>query len=752
MVCLGPRKKEKKAALSPEVGPTSRGIDPSRAKRGSKLRPPKTTTDTTLSEAPVKTAPKRTSLVSLQSKRSSSPRASLEKPKAAAATATATAKRPSSRNSLLPGRQSPNLDARPHSPHHTRIGTAATARSSAATAARPGTHSRNGSAASVKKSPIAQMREDFDELKSKNDENLQLIAQQQAELEQLKQQLAKQNSLPENDLGTPTPPLSHSNTQSDMSGLQAEDQAQLLQEREELLRQREKDLEALRQQLEIEKAQHETSKDNVPSIIVSEEADNASRLLAEKERMLEEKERALEKQRQEWEAERKAHEESSTAEVAGQMEQLKIQAKEAASRLAEKEKELADLKLELEKRQTPGETHEEEDKVMMQKIAELNQQLEAQKRAHEESLRLHEEALAEKEKLLSEQQETLAKLQNSHEDEIRKLKTNQTSSILTLKQQHKKALVELEKQKAEAEQKLKNNPSVDLETEFERILHEFEQTEHNHSVQIENLQQSHQNELTDLQQTHVAQLRNLKNAQSYTSRFLPTEAKSWPAPMPLSASLSKLRKTNGPQPRPKRVLLDAKGDEAPAFLPLDNKKVQIYISTVSGNPVIKKNQDHIQQLLKSNGVHFELLDVAASEAALQHMKRCNNNGSSEGRAKELPQIFVGGEYRGQYEDVIRAIEESTLATLIRPAAERVLTEEEKTALRMVKTKSEDDRSTAPPVRVLPAGPVELPTLRKTKSIGPVKPLRDTDDDEELFKELERELSQGKVSEQNLADL
>lgn len=51
-------------------------------------------------------------------------------------------------------------------------------------------------------------------------------------------------------------------------------------------------------------------------------------------------------------------------------------------------------------------------------------------------------------------------------------------------------------------------------------------------------------------------------------------------------------------------------------------------------------------LLKAENIEYEVVDVAASEAALQHMKRCNNNGSSEGRAKEVPQIFVGGEYRG----------------------------------------------------------------------------------------------------------
>jgi glutaredoxin len=61
---------------------------------------------------------------------------------------------------------------------------------------------------------------------------------------------------------------------------------------------------------------------------------------------------------------------------------------------------------------------------------------------------------------------------------------------------------------------------------------------------------------------------------------------------------------------------------------------------------IKKNQEEIVQLLAANEVKYELIDVASSEKALQHMKRQNNNGNSDGRAKEVPQVFVGGEYRG----------------------------------------------------------------------------------------------------------
>lgn len=63
-------------------------------------------------------------------------------------------------------------------------------------------------------------------------------------------------------------------------------------------------------------------------------------------------------------------------------------------------------------------------------------------------------------------------------------------------------------------------------------------------------------------------------------------------------------------------------------------------------PQIKQRQEHIGHVLSTNNIRFEVIDVAASQPALQYMKRQNNGGSTRGRAKELPQVFVGGQYRG----------------------------------------------------------------------------------------------------------
>lgn len=92
---------------------------------------------------------------------------------------------------------------------------------------------------------------------------------------------------------------------------------------------------------------------------------------------------------------------------------------------------------------------------------------------------------------------------------------------------------------------------------------------------------------------------------------------------------------------------------------------------------------------------------------------------------------------------------------MQPAAERQWTEEEKAAIQKAearKKEQEEDPTNAPPIRVLPPGPVEMPTLRKTSSIkpGPVRAYRgDEDDDDALLKELENEIKAGKV---DIADI
>lgn len=421
------------------------------------------------------------------------------------------------------------------------------------------------------------------------------------------------------------------------------------------------------------------------------------------------------------------------------------------NQLASKEKELEELRalIHVEEVQNKEEA--------LSKIEQLNIQLEAQKKSHEESLRLHEQALAEKDLLLKEQKESLEKLQENHQDQLTQLKSAQISSILALKKKHKQDKIQLEKELEETKLEAEKNPAaaIDIDEHMERILNEFEQAEHTYTVQIKDLEQEHQSELNSLQSNQQAQVNKLKRTQdlnrdTWTERYIPVEAVSWPVPN--GSAVPKLRPTPSLVESKSKTLLRVLGNlpgyqnPEPVLTPLDPKKVQIYISSVSANSVVKRNQEHIQQLLESNGIKFSLVDVAQSEAARQYAKKANNQGQSQGRIKAFPQLYVGGEYRGQYEDLERAIDENQLDVLLHAAEERQFSAEERAAIQKAELNEE-----MAPKRALPPMPATLPQLRPTKSAAskPVKTLKDYDEDEELLKLLEQEFEAGNV---NLDDL
>ncbi|ORZ00593.1 hypothetical protein BCR43DRAFT_485484 [Syncephalastrum racemosum] len=286
-----------------------------------------------------------------------------------------------------------------------------------------------------------------------------------------------------------------------------------------------------------------------------------------------------------------------------------------------------------------------------------------------------------------------------------KLREGQSSNILAMKTKHQQDMEDLKQRLAEAEAKAKESAKGAMnDEEIERILEEFEQAQHTHAVQIEHMQQSHESELSSMQQDHVAQLTSLKKAQNqtrqgWTSRYLPTEAVSWPAPQQVS-----LRKTTGP-----KKTLSSSAAAATDLTPKDVSTVQVYVSSVSANASLKQKQEHLQQLLHANNISFDVVDVAANEAARERVKESNDSG--------VPQIYVGGQYRGQYEDLVRLLDDQVdlQEDFLRPAA-KVVTP--------------------------PASPTK--TERTPK---PVRAYRGVeDDDEALFKELEQELSDGKIAD------
>lgn len=147
---------------------------------------------------------------------------------------------------------------------------------------------------------------------------MELIAQQNAELEQLRQQLQVQASL-----STPAP-------QEDVEN--NETVQKLLSEKEELLKGKELELEKLRQHMEELQAEHDAAQKEIPSIVVSGGEDNEkvqndeiAKRLTEKEQLLESKERELADMRLRLEQEQAEAAKPALAEVQEQLEQLKSQ-------------------------------------------------------------------------------------------------------------------------------------------------------------------------------------------------------------------------------------------------------------------------------------------------------------------------------------------------------------------------------------------------------------------------------------------
>nr|CAB3266041.1 SH3 domain-binding glutamic acid-rich-like protein 3 [Phallusia mammillata] len=84
-----------------------------------------------------------------------------------------------------------------------------------------------------------------------------------------------------------------------------------------------------------------------------------------------------------------------------------------------------------------------------------------------------------------------------------------------------------------------------------------------------------------------------------------------------------------------------------------------YFSSVSSNMKIKKNQQHIQMILSSKKVQFEIVDVSKDPETLQKMRKLSGNTTAL-----PPQLFKGDKYLGDYEAFFEAVESETLDTFI----------------------------------------------------------------------------------------
>lgn len=174
-----------------------------------------------------------------------------------------------------------------------------------------------------------------------------------------------------------------------------------------------------------------------------------------------------------------------------------------------------------------------------------------------------ERTLLDKDRLLQEQAQFIAALKATHDDTLRQLQADHSSKVLKLTQHHAQEILRLQQ-----EQQHRHPPQVDLEAELEKIVYAFEQEKHSHKASVLATHGSS----PGLESLDRRRLLEIGASQGHTStRYLPTQAVSWPSPPPLSV----LRKTS---PRSYRSTASSFN-----LTPSDPKHVQLYVSTVSGN-------------------------------------------------------------------------------------------------------------------------------------------------------------------------
>ncbi|GAA5816436.1 hypothetical protein MFLAVUS_009965 [Mucor flavus] len=346
-----------------------------------------------------------------------------------------------------------------------------------------------------------------------NQEHVDIISKQAAELDQLR----KEVSIKSLSVSDPTETRS--------------------QELEKLLEERNQQIQELVDRLNIDCEQ-----------------DNQIHLeLQEKDRLLQEKQCQLEELKGQWESERAELVKPALQQVNSQLEELKETNKIAVDRLTEKENELAELRAQLNRRdRKPKQSSKdqdnqkrlnrltmdlENDRLLIQRLDELNQQLETQKQKHETILESHAKVIAEKDHALLQQQKSLKQLKISHDNATKTLEQEQLHSLKKLQIQHQNDMTGLKKRLKTAETQAKST----VDDELDQILVEFEQSQHNHSIQVATLQQSYKEQITVMKQGQQAELQSLidtkkvKQRQASVSKLRDSKFQ-WPPSAPTAAS------------------------------------------------------------------------------------------------------------------------------------------------------------------------------------------------------------------------
>ncbi|CAH8602035.1 unnamed protein product [Schistosoma bovis] len=90
--------------------------------------------------------------------------------------------------------------------------------------------------------------------------------------------------------------------------------------------------------------------------------------------------------------------------------------------------------------------------------------------------------------------------------------------------------------------------------------------------------------------------------------------------------------------------------------------VDVYISSTSGNTKVKSRQQYIINILSAAKIPFEVKDISSSETDKQFMfKALEENG----KTIIAPQLFLGSEYLGDYDEFIQANENEMLLEFLK---------------------------------------------------------------------------------------
>ncbi|KAI8371672.1 uncharacterized protein BYT42DRAFT_616744 [Radiomyces spectabilis] len=519
---------------------------------------------------------------------------------------------------------------------------------------------------------IAQLHQEYNELKLKNNEYIEEIARQKSEIKAIQTSLIS------------SPPAT-----SDVTHL------------EDKLRETNHRIQAKDQ--EIDKLQNDWKSRTV------NQSETIHQLLKEKDQLLCDKENQATALQQQWEAKCTAIIKAAKEKAVQELQTWRQQNDETQNRVHEKDKEIEILRnqlnqpvIEFEDEELDKETasmvnedlQSNPDKVILcNQIQDMQRQLEAATESLDMMVSTHQTELAAKEKALLECQQTINHVQTENNRAMETLEKKFECNVQDHEQRFRTELNALTQAIQRAEKQAKSKVHDDVE----KLLWEFEQTEHDDRRTFSN---------------------PCTPSVSITQREVsPQPSKSSTlalSPAVFRSTSSNLLKWSALQQQ----------NKVAEVIPKDPKEIHVYISSVTGNAAIRRDQEAMQTSLTKLNIPFRTMDVAQSDSALQHMRRqCKGN-------KQLPLLFVGGHYCGQLKDLDTAIQMGTTFDLLQPRSS--------TSLQPTPELSYSSSFCSP------ARPNNAPSKTVSKHWN--------EDDEALLKEVEKELNSWDLSKIDVVTL